>query len=174
MTLSDSITSIKSANPKWGDIGDALDIMSETRIVLIARLLAADQTIANNTNTIVLFDHVVKEDTDYITYNPATGVATIVKAGAYLLNGGCYWAENNTGIRIFSFRASVLGEYFGTVRNMGVTSSQTAMSLTSCRKCGWSAGNTFSAVVYQLSTGNLNLTHLSGALNWMSVIRLFD
>jgi hypothetical protein len=175
MTLSDSITSIKSSSPKWGDIGDALDIMSETRIVLIARRDTA-QTIANMTDATVLFDNVIKEDTDYITYNTGTGIATIVKAGHYLISACVMWAGNVIGVRQLLLRSSVAGEVFGgsTINAPSTAASRPFLSVTSCKKNSWVVGETLISQVYQSSGGNLDLVVVVGNPQWMSVIRLFD
>jgi hypothetical protein len=73
-----------------------------TNSVLRAERITSDQTIPNNTGTVLIFNSVVQEDDESSDFdlNISTGVLTIANAGWYSIQSGVTWVNDGNSTRI--------------------------------------------------------------------------
>lgn len=111
---------------------------------------AANQSIANNTTTTILWD-TTGEDTDS-GYNSGTGIYTVATAGLWLVTTSAVWASNGTGQRLLTIQQNGGNQ---SVLYIGVTFDTFGRSsLAVLLRAG--VGDTFNSQVNQTSGGALN------------------
>ena len=153
VTSGGSITSITAENNRFAS--SRVKTVGSSTLAVGTR--TTNQSIANNTNTVITFGSVT--NSDYVTGVAGTGVFTIKESGIYSLQGGYNFAYNATGERsswvainaaiqldtIAQFTATAIGTS-GTSRYLMATQFELV------------AGDTVEFYTYQDSGGALNLT----------------
>lgn len=75
---------------------------SDGQLPYVSLQLSAPQLIGNNIVTAVLWDTVLSINNAYFSYDPATGVITILKSGIYTSTASIIWTTNTGGGRWLS------------------------------------------------------------------------
>ena len=150
VTSGGSITSITAENNRFAS--SRVKTVGSSTLAVGTR--TTNQSIANNTSTVVTFGSVT--NSDYVTGVAGTGVFTIKESGIYSLMVGLNFATNTTGER--STWIHVNGILFvHTLTQFLATGLGSTQRMTAAYQESLTAGDTVEFYVYQNSGGALNL-----------------
>lgn len=126
------------------------------------------QSIPTGTATTVIFGSVVKDT--HGSFNPTTGIFTVLIAGEYQVNSTCGFVANATGVRRAQARQT--GSQSNTRKgNLMVATSADTNTFAVNTKFQCLVGDQLFVQVTQSSGGNLNLTS-DATENFINIIRL--
>jgi hypothetical protein len=152
VTSGGSITSITAENNRYAT--SRVKTVGSSTLAVGTR--TTNQSIANNTSTVITFGSVT--NSDYVTGVAGTGVFTIKESGIYSLQGGYAFAYNATGERSSwvainaAIQTTTLAQFTATAAG---TSSTRYLMATQFELV---AGDTVEFYAYQSSGGALNLS----------------
>ena len=151
VTSGGSITSITAENNRFAS--SRVKTVGSSTLAVGTR--TANQSIANNTNTVITFGSVT--NSDYVTGVAGTGVFTIKESGIYSLQGGYNFAYSATGDRSswISINAAIQLDTIAQFTATAVGASSTRYLMAT--QFELAAGDTVEFYAYQNSGGALNL-----------------
>lgn len=139
-----------------------------TRDVGMSAALSSDQSIPNDTQTVVTFDSVVQDD--FGAYDPSTGEFTVPAAGDYRVEAGIFWSESFSNDRI-DHQIEVNGSIDGGV-NVSFDGSDNVARTHTRTLFGLSQGDTITIEVQQRSGSAKDLFGSQiGAETYLSVVK---
>lgn len=157
VTSGGSITSITAENNRFAS--SRVKTVGSSTLAVGTR--TANQSIANNTSTVVTFGSVT--NSDYVTGVAGTGVFTIKESGIYSLMVGLNFATNATGDR--STWIHVNGsQVVHTITQFVATGLGATQRMTAAYQESLTAGDTVEFYVYQNSGGALNLVRFIASI----------